>query len=138
MSLLYTGGTEQIVLTKKCEDGGTSIFACGQDRYWCLPYPALTLIHNVYDIITYMDSWQGIWVHIPSQSLYSPNLVGLEKYTFTGNMNPYTRQEFISQICYYCIAINIEKSIPIDKKIESTRWVTQSGRKRIEVHVLDK
>jgi hypothetical protein len=43
MSLLHTGGTEQIIPTKKFEDGGTSIFACWQGRYWCLPYPALNL-----------------------------------------------------------------------------------------------
>jgi hypothetical protein len=34
MSLLYTGGTEQILPSKKkIEDGGTSIFACGQGQY---------------------------------------------------------------------------------------------------------
>jgi hypothetical protein len=43
MSLLYTGGTEQIIPTKKLEDGGTSIFACGQGRYQCLTYPALSI-----------------------------------------------------------------------------------------------
>jgi hypothetical protein len=41
MSLLYNEGTEQIIPTKKFEDDGTSIFAFGQRRYWCLPYPAL-------------------------------------------------------------------------------------------------
>ena len=34
VSLLYTRGTEQIIPTKNnIEDGGTSMFACGQGRY---------------------------------------------------------------------------------------------------------
>jgi hypothetical protein len=33
LSLLYTGRTEKIISTKIIEDGGTSIFACGQGRY---------------------------------------------------------------------------------------------------------
>jgi hypothetical protein len=41
MSFLYTGGIKQIIPTKNFEDGGTSIFASAQGRYWCLPYPVL-------------------------------------------------------------------------------------------------
>ena len=29
----------------------------------------------------YMDSWQGIWTHIPCQSLYSPEPPGEGEYT---------------------------------------------------------
>jgi hypothetical protein len=40
MSFLYTRGIQQIILTKKIEDSGTSIFGSGEGRHWCLPYPA--------------------------------------------------------------------------------------------------
>jgi hypothetical protein len=33
------------------------------------------------NIISYMDSWQGTWTHIPCQSLYSPEPPGEGEYT---------------------------------------------------------
>jgi hypothetical protein len=49
MSLLYTGGTEQIIPTKEIEDGATCRH--WQGRYWCLPYPAFcTFLSLIIDI----------------------------------------------------------------------------------------
>jgi hypothetical protein len=77
-------------------------------KYWSIA-TIFELDLQVIDIISYMDSWQGIWTHNSCQSLYSLDRATSRGriYTLTGNMSPYTLSRIHIMNMYYCRAINI-------------------------------